>query len=281
MMKSVKNLQEMTSLSKQLAAEGKRIAFIPTMGFLHEGHLSLVREGKKRGDILVVSIFVNPTQFGEGEDFDSYPRSLDSDAELLEKEGVDILFVPAGSEIYPEGAQTFVEVTELSKGLCGSSRPGHFRGVATIVAKLFNIVRPDVALFGEKDFQQLAVIRRMVQDLNFDVEIIGMQIVREEDGLAMSSRNSYLSGAERAPALSLYRSLQTAKEAFSEGLRDSDQIIEKAKKVIAPDVRIDYLEVRHPVTLEKVETIEGEALMAIAAHVGETRLIDNTILREE
>ncbi len=280
-MKIIEGVEEMARTSRSLKSEGKKIAFVPTMGYLHEGHLSLIGEGRRRGDILVVSIFVNPTQFGEGEDFHRYPRDVRRDIGILEDENVDILFLPGADEMYPEGFQTHVEVERLSRGLCGISRPGHFRGVATVVAKLFNIVSPDVAVFGKKDYQQLAVIRRMARDLNFHLEIIGMPVVREPDGLAMSSRNAYLSGEDRQKALSLYRALSKAERLFSDGVRDAGRIIGAAAREMEGNVEVEYIEIRDTQTLDPVDTIKGEALLAVAARVGDTRLIDNTVLKEE
>lgn len=280
-MRIIKDIDQMVSTSRSLKYEGKRISFVPTMGYLHDGHRSLIRKGRKTGDLLVVSIFVNPAQFGEGEDFERYPRDEERDSCILEEEGVDILFLPSAKEMYPQGYQTYIDVEKLSLGLCGASRPGHFRGVATVVAKLFNIVRPDLAVFGEKDYQQLAVIRRMVSDLNFDIDIIGMPVVRENDGLAMSSRNSYLSGDERGKALSLFRSLKRGKELFSSGVRESGKILKEAEREIPEGVETEYMDIRDTETLDPVDTIEDKALLAIAARVGNTRLIDNTILKEE
>ena len=277
-MKIIENIDEMTSASRTLKSEGKQIAFVPTMGYLHEGHLSLMKEGKKRGDILIASIFVNPTQFNNSDDFDTYPENLKSDKDLLKQCGVDLLFLPKASQIYPPGHQTTVEVKDLSKGLCGGSRPGHFNGVATIVAKFFNIVTPDVALFGEKDFQQLAIIKQMVIDLNFQIEILGMPIVREEDGLAMSSRNARLKPEEKLKAISLYQSLRKGDEICIKGEKDTENIIVGAKKCIDESIDIDYMEIRDIKTLLPLERVDGEALFAIAAKVGKTRLIDNIIV---
>ncbi len=277
-MKTISEIDEMSAAAEALRLEGKRIAFVPTMGYLHEGHMSLIREGRKRGDLLVVSIFVNPTQFGEGEDLDRYPRDMEKDISLLESAGVDILFYPDAGEIYGEGFQTSVEVTELSKTLCGRTRPGHFRGVATIVAKLFNIVRPHLALFGEKDYQQLAVIRRMVTDLNFNIKIVGMPIVREEGGLAMSSRNAYLSPEERTKALTLSHALKRAEAMFSEGQLKASHLIAGAENELAPTLMLDYLELLDTETLEPVDIIKKNTLLAVAAKAGRTRLIDNMIL---
>ena len=267
--------------SKRLLQAGKTIVLVPTMGFLHEGHLSLIREGQKHGDALIVSIFVNPTQFGPAEDFEAYPRDLDRDAHLAEAEGVDLIFAPDTEAMYDDAYQTHVDLERLPQRLCGSSRPGHFRGVATVVAKLFNIVRPQVAVFGEKDYQQLVIIRRMVRDLNFDIDIIGIPTVREPDGLAMSSRNAYLSEDERGSALALSQSLQRAQASVADGVRDAGQLIRKATDFIRsfPYTNIDYVSVCNPETLADVDRLVGPTLMALAVRVGKTRLIDNKILK--
>lgn len=274
----IEDVDEMASACQALKCEGKRIAFVPTMGYLHEGHLSLMKEGKKRGDILVVSIFINPAQFNSSEDFDIYPENLKRDKKVLEECAVDILFFPNSSHIYPSGYQTTIEVKDLSKGLCGDSRPGHFSGVVTIVAKLFNIVSPDIALFGEKDFQQLAIIKQMVQDLNYQIEILGMPIVREEDGLAMSSRNAHLKPEERSKAISIYQSLKKGESVYNKGEKDVESIIACAKKSVDENINIDYMEIRDMKTLLPLERVEGKALFAVAATVGKTRLIDNMIV---
>jgi pantoate--beta-alanine ligase len=252
------------------------------MGYFHDGHLSLMREGKRRGEVLVVSLFVNPAQFGEDEDYDVYPRDMSRDKGLAEEIGVDILFVPTAEEMYPEGYQTFVEVERITRPMEGEFRPTHFRGVTTVVAKLFNIVNPQIAIFGEKDFQQLVVMRRMVEDLNMGIEIIGVPILRERDGLAMSSRNTYLTADQRKAALSLNRSLQKAAELFRSGERGTGRIIDAVKEVIAREqgVSIDYAEIRDAKTLEGIESIEAQAVIALAAKVGKVRLIDNLVLRE-
>jgi pantoate--beta-alanine ligase len=270
----------MRDKAREARAAGRTIAFVPTMGFLHEGHASLLREGRRRGDILVLSIFVNPTQFGVGEDFESYPRNLERDAEIAEQAGVDVIFAPTAREMYPNGYQTYVNVEKLTLPLCGASRPGHFRGVTTVVAKLLNIVAPHVALFGEKDFQQLAVIRRMVGDLNMDVEILGMPIVREDDGLAMSSRNTYLSPEERKSALSLSRSLTVASESYREGVSSVAVLREKVMETLraVPSASVEYVEFRDQLTLEEVDSASDETLLALAVKLGKTRLIDNTVL---
>ena len=276
-MEIIEKPKDMQNFSEALRLSGKRIAFVPTMGYLHEGHLSLMREGRRRGDVLVVSIFVNPTQFGPGEDYDRYPRDFERDVKLMKDIPVDVVFHPSPQDMYPEGYQTFVEVTELTKYLCGRSRPGHFRGVTTVVAKLFNIVKPHVALFGYKDYQQLKVIERMVKDLNFDVEIVGMPIVREKDGLAMSSRNTYLSPEEREDALSIYRALKKAEEMFKEGVRDAEEIRKTVRSMLKGE--IDYVSVCDPETLVEIEgEIKDKALLAVAVKIGKARLIDNTIL---
>ena len=276
-MEIIEKPKEMQNFSEALRLSGKKIAFVPTMGYLHEGHLSLMREGRRRGDVLVVSIFVNPTQFGPGEDYDRYPRDFERDVKLMKDIPVDVVFYPSPQDMYPEGYQTFVEVTELTKYLCGRSRPGHFRGVTTVVAKLFNIVKPHVALFGYKDYQQLKVIERMVKDLNFDLEIVGMPIVREKDGLAMSSRNTYLSPQEREDALSIYRALKKAEEMFKEGVRDAEEIRRMVRSMLKGE--IDYVSVCDPETLVEIEgEIKDKALLAVAVKIGKARLIDNTIL---
>jgi pantoate--beta-alanine ligase len=270
----------MKGAAAELRARGRSIGLVPTMGYLHEGHLSLVRECRKRADVTVVSIFVNPLQFGPQEDFRRYPRDPERDASLLEKEGVDILFLPADGDMYPEGYRTSVEVAGLQDKLCGRLRPGHFKGVATVVLKLFNIVRPDYAFFGQKDAQQVVVLRRMAKDLNMDVEIRALPIIREPDGLAMSSRNTYLSAEERRAAIVLSRSLEEARRMFEKGERAASLIRQRLLRAIAsePLAKMDYAEVVDPSSLEPVERIEGRALVALAVSIGKTRLIDNTIL---
>jgi pantoate--beta-alanine ligase len=270
---------EMRARSTGWRRAGKRIAFVPTMGYLHRGHVSLLEAARARGDVLVLSIFVNPTQFGPKEDLSRYPRDLDGDLQKARDAGVDVAFVPEPADMYPDGYQTYVQVRELEQGMCGGSRPGHFVGVATVVLKLFNLVQPDVALFGEKDFQQLAVLKRMVRDLNVSVEIVGMPIVREPDGLAMSSRNAYLSAEERARALVLSRALRVAQEAFEKRqTRDAERLVELARSTLdeTAGVRLDYLELRDAETLEPLSgPLQRRAVLAVAAFVGNTRLIDN------
>jgi pantoate--beta-alanine ligase len=254
--------------------------FVPTMGYLHEGHLSLVRRARAENDRVAVSIFVNPTQFGPHEDYARYPRDLERDLRLLEPLGVDLVFVPSVEEMYPPGFQTWVIVEEVSRPLEGASRPGHFRGVATVVAKLFNILQPDRAYFGQKDAQQTVVIRRMVQDLNIPVEIVICPTVREPDGLAMSSRNTYLNPEERRAATVLFRALQAAKARYEAGERDAERLREAMREVIRaePLARIDYVSVAHPETLQELERVEGPALLSLAVYIGTTRLIDNLML---
>jgi len=279
-MRTVNTIAGMKAAAIEARSKGKTIGFVPTMGYLHEGHLSLVRESRKSADVTVVSIFVNPLQFGPQEDFRRYPRDPERDAALLEKEGVDILFLPENREMYPEGYRTSVEVAGLQDKLCGRSRPGHFRGVATVVLKLFNIVRPDYAFFGQKDAQQVVILQKMVQDLNADMEIRAMPIIREPDGLAMSSRNAYLSAEERRAALVLSSSLGEARRMFENGERAAGPIRERLSSAIAAEslARIDYVEIVDPSSLEPVERIDGEALVALAVYIGKTRLIDNEIL---
>jgi pantoate--beta-alanine ligase len=276
--------------SMRLLQTGKTIAFVPTMGYLHEGHLALMREGRKHGDALVASIFVNPTQFGPAEDFQTYPRDMDRDISLAESVGVDVIFAPEAEAMYDKAYQTYVDLDMLPQHLCGPmlpqhlcgpSRPGHFRGVATVVTKLFNIVRPQVAIFGEKDYQQLVIIRRMVRDLNFNIRVIGVPIVRESDGLAMSSRNTYLSEDERRSARSLFQSLQQAQESVAEGISDARELIHRAAEIISshPHTKIEYVAICDPESLEDVDRVEGPTLMALAVWMGKTRLIDNAILK--
>jgi pantoate--beta-alanine ligase len=251
------------------------------MGFLHEGHLCLVRDARLRGDLVVASIFVNSTQFAPGEDFGAYPRDFERDRQMLEAEGVDVLFHPSGAQIYPAGAQTFVEVEKLSAPLCGAVRPGHFRGVATVVAKLFNIVHPHAAIFGEKDYQQLQVIRRMVRDLAMDVEIIGHPIVREADGLAMSSRNSYLTAAERQAAVCLSRALCKAERLFRRGETAAAAIVNLVAAELGkePLANVEYVQLCDTETLDEVVEIGAPVVLALAVRIGKARLIDNRVLK--
>ena len=282
-MKLIHDVQEMQQTVLGLKRQGKRIAFVPTMGFLHEGHASLMREGRRRGDVLVLSIFVNPTQFGLNEDLASYPRNLEGDCALAESCGVDVVFAPTAVGMYPPGFQTTVALGPLTEPLCGASRPGHFNGVAVVVTKLFGIVQPDCALFGKKDFQQLAIIRQMTADLNLAVEIIGMPIVREPDGLAMSSRNSYLSVEQRQQALCLSRAIQKVRELFKGGETSVDRLLGEARMIITAvrGTSIDYLELRDSTTLEPAVTATADTLFALAVKIGSTRLIDNTVLGDD
>ena len=280
-MRIVEHIEEMRSWSEAERCTGKRVVLVPTMGFLHEGHLSLVREGRKRGDRLVVSIFVNPAQFAPHEDFAAYPRDFGRDCKLLEEEGVDMLFHPAAQEMYPKGFQTYVDVEKLAPLLCGGFRLGHFRGVATVVAKLLSIVRPHVAIFGEKDYQQLQIIRRLVRDLDFAVEVVGHPTVRDRDGLALSSRNIYLDRAERSAALSLYRSLKKAQALVQGGERNGERIVRAVQEEIGKEAlaRMEYVRLCDPSSLEEMTVVEGEAVLALAVWVGKARLIDNVLLK--
>jgi len=275
----VRDPREMRIVSEKLRRDGRRIAFVPTMGYLHQGHVSLLDAGRRRGDELVLSIFVNPLQFGPGEDLARYPRDLDGDLAKARAAGVDLAFVPDEGAIYGRPPLTSVRVAGLTDGMCGPRRPGHFDGVATVVTKLFHLVQPHVAIFGEKDFQQLAVIRRLVEDLDLDVEIVGMPIVREPDGLAMSSRNAYLAPEERRDALSLFRALAAAEARFKAGERDAARLVAAARAELPPAGRVDYVELRDAASLKAVDTIAAPAVLALAVFIGKTRLIDNRVLR--
>ncbi|MHB1026140.1 MAG: pantoate--beta-alanine ligase [Desulfobacteria bacterium] len=280
-MELLRNPAEMRAWADARRAEGARIGLVPTMGYLHEGHVSLVRVAREAGaEAVAATIFVNPTQFGPGEDFEKYPRDEARDLAMLEAAGVDAVYLPGVKDMYPEGHQTFVEVTGVSRGLCGAVRPGHFRGVATVVAKLFLAAKPHVAVFGEKDRQQLAVIRAMNRDLDFGIEIVGAPIVREEDGLAMSSRNAYLSGDDRIAARCLSRGLFRAKELFGKGERDAGALVAAARAAIdgEPLARPEYAEGRDPVTLAPLSGRVDVVTILVAAKVGPTRLIDNITL---
>jgi pantoate--beta-alanine ligase len=281
-MEIISEPRDMQFLARQWRGQDLRIVLVPTMGFFHRGHVSLMEYGRTIGDKLVVSLFVNPTQFGPTEDLERYPRDLERDARLAQEAAVDILYTPEAASMYPRGYQTFVTLEQLSKGLCGASRPGHFRGVATVVLKLFNQVQPHTAVFGEKDYQQLAVIKRMAADLDLPVKVVGRSIVREPDGLAMSSRNIYLNPEERAAALCLYRALLAARELVLSGAKSHDSVLDAVHQIIrsTPHTRIDYLALVHPETLQEVDSIEGRARLLLAVWVGQTRLIDNTMLSE-
>ena len=277
----IKDPYDMQHTANGLLQNGKKVAFVPTMGYLHDGHLALMREGRKRGDVLVASIFINPTQFGPNEDLTQYPRDLNRDIQLAGSVGVDLVFAPEANQMYEKHHQTVVELTALPKNLCGLSRPGHFTGVTTIVAKLFNIIKPRIAVFGEKDYQQLIIVKQMVQDLNMDINIVSVPTVREPDGLAMSSRNVYLSDEERLSALSLYASLGQAQAMVDKGVRNAPEIIAKTSAFIQshPHTKKDYVVLCDPASLEDVDTVDNPTLMALAIRVGKTRLIDNIVLK--
>jgi len=271
---------EMYLYVKEVKRQGKEIALVPTMGYLHEGHLSLIKAARKECDVVITSIFVNPMQFGEGEDYQEYPRDLSRDSALAEKAGADIIFAPPVSQMYPKGYHTFVNVEYLTEHLCGSSRPGHFKGVATVVLKLFHIVQPDRAYFGQKDAQQVTVIEQMVKDLNVPVKIVRVPIVREQDGLAMSSRNVYLNEKERKQAPILFQSLKKAEQLVLQGEKNAQQIKKYISEHIsqAPLAQIDYVEIVDGSTIQPIETLAGKVLIALAVRFGKTRLIDNIIL---
>jgi pantoate--beta-alanine ligase len=279
-MEVVQRIPQMKEVSRKARSEGKVIGLVPTMGFLHEGHLSLVREARKMADIVVVSIFVNPAQFAPSEDFDKYPRDVTRDAELLTSEKTDYIFLPKAEEMYPANYHTYVKVRDLSAKMCGVSRPDHFEGVTTVVLKLFHIADPHFAYFGQKDAQQLVIIRKMISDLNLDVEIVRLPIVREPDGLAMSSRNTYLSPEERKAATVLYRALQHAQKRVAEGERKSKALIKEIREIIEsePLARIDYISITDMTELKELKTLKGKCLIALAAYFGSTRLIDNIIV---
>lgn len=279
-MRIIENIREMKEVIRDLRIKGGTVGFVPTMGYLHDGHLTLMREAKSKTDYVVASIFVNPLQFGAGEDYEEYPRDLSRDSQLAAVAGVDIIFAPQVREMYPKGYTTFVEVEGLTDKLCGKSRPGHFRGVTTVVTKLFNIVQPDIAFFGQKDAQQALVLKKMVEDLNMNLKIQVVPIVRENDGLALSSRNAYLSPEERNAALVLSQSLMEARSIIDEGQRDPDKVIEAVRGLInrEPLARIDYVDILSVPGLEGLNALEGRFLIALAVFFGKTRLIDNIIV---
>lgn len=281
-MQVIESIDQMQKTSEALRLEGGLLALVPTMGFLHGGHLELMRVGKSHADRLMISIFVNPTQFGPEEDLERYPRDTEGDLEKARTAGVDIVFMPSAEVMYPTGYQTSITVRELSRYLCGLSRPGHFQGVATVVAKLFHIMKPHIAIFGQKDYQQLTVVTRMVTDLNMDISIIGVPTVREPDGLAMSSRNEYLNEGERRSALCLNQSLDFAREMFAAGERNAAVMRAAVEAYIKarPFTKIEYVTLCDPVTLADVDTVEAGTLLALAVRVGRTRLIDNCLIRE-
>lgn len=280
-MRIIQQIAAMQSWSENQRCLGRRLVFVPTMGFLHEGHLSLVRDAKTRGDKVIVSIFVNPAQFTPEEDFATYPRDLERDRQLLDREGIDVLFNPSVDEIYPEGYQTSIKVEKLGALLCARFRPGHFRGVATIVAKLFNIVRPHLAIFGCKDYQQVQIVRQLVRDLNLPIEVIAHPTVREPDGLAMSSRNAYLDPQERKAALCLSRSLRMAEALARQGERRAKIILERVTGELEKEslARVEYVSLIDAESLQDVDQLEGPAVLALAVRIGKARLIDNQILK--
>lgn len=282
-MKTITKINEMKEYSRKIREEGKSIGFVPTMGYLHEGHLSLLRAAQNECDVSIISVFVNPTQFSAGEDLDKYPRDIERDLSLADREGADVMFTPEAQDMYPEGYVTNVKVDNaLTRGLCGKSRLGHFEGVATVVAKLFSIVFPCKSYFGQKDAQQAVVIKRMTKDLNLPVDVRVLPIVREPDGLAMSSRNTYLSSEERGEALNLYRSLDRAKEMVLKGERSPLSIKLEMKKIMeqGKNTRIDYIEMVDADTLSSLSEVKDNTLIAVAAFVGKTRLIDNIIIKK-
>ncbi len=279
-MNTIQDISEMHDIAAHLRQKGKTIGFVPTMGALHQGHLSLMEHARKESDIVVVSIFVNPAQFGPKEDFNQYPRDMEGDAEKTRSAGADILFTPTLSAIYPEGFKTYVSVKGLSELMCGRIRPGHFQGVATVVLKLFNIVKPNKAFFGQKDFQQTVIIKRIVKDLNVDVDIVVLPTVRETDGLAMSSRNQYLNKEERRAATILYRALKKGRSLFEGSNKNADKLREIISHTFLeePSAHLEYIAIVHPETLEEEKEICKGTVIAIAARIGKTRLIDNIIL---
>ncbi len=275
--KVVRKVSDMKKLAAEMRSRRRKIALVPTMGFLHEGHLALIEEARRQASFVVVSVFVNPTQFGPNEDLDRYPRDLSGDRRKIRASGADVMFAPDVSEIYPEGFQTFVEVTQITRDYCGASRPSHFRGVTTVVAKLFQMLQPDVAVFGEKDYQQLVTIRRMVHDMDFGVQIVGTPTVREEDGLAMSSRNTYLSPGQRQQATAIYRGLRKAKRLCESGEYDAAELAAIVLDLLREqrDIEIEYVAVCDPETLERLHEVGREAVLLVAVRIGDTRLIDN------
>lgn len=279
-MKIITSISDMHKVSLALKGEGRTIGFVPTMGALHKGHVTLIDKAKRESNKVVLSIFVNPIQFAPGEDYHSYPRDKERDEIMASQSGVDVLFLPLADEMYPDGYETFVNVEGITELLCGKFRHGHFKGVATVVLKLFNIVMPDRAYFGEKDYQQMLVIKRMVNDLNLNIDIINMPTVREEDGLAMSSRNTYLDSRERTSAVSLYKALKISEDMVKNGERDTMKIINEMERIIRSETaaKIDYISICDPDTLKDIKTINGRALAALSVRIGNTRLIDNCML---
>lgn len=279
-MQVIETIREMKQIIRDVHQKGGVVGFVPTMGFLHEGHLTLMREARSKTNYVVASIFVNPLQFGAGEDYEEYPRDLSRDSQLAAEAGVDVIFAPQVREMYPKGYNTFIEVEGLTDKLCGKSRPGHFRGVTTVVNKLFNIVQPDISFFGQKDAQQALVLQKMVEDLNMNLEIQVVPIVREKDGLAMSSRNAYLNTDERTAALVLSESLEKAQNMIDDGERDPIKVIEAVKEFISsePLARVDYVDILSVPDLQSLGALEGRFLIALAVFIGQTRLIDNIVV---
>ncbi|MGM0424558.1 MAG: pantoate--beta-alanine ligase [Thermodesulfobacteriota bacterium] len=280
-MQIVSEPKELQRLSLEARCAGQITALVPTMGYYHAGHLSLMQWARANSDLVLVSLFVNPAQFGPGEDLESYPRDFERDSELARQEGVDVLFAPQAKRIYPQGFDTWVDVQELSRHLCGKSRPGHFQGVCTVVCKLLNLALPSLAVFGQKDWQQLAIIQRMAEDLNLPVQIMGRPILRESDGLAMSSRNSYLEPEQRRQAAAIYAGLQRARDWVAKGCRNSRELLARLQEFYQeqiPSGQIDYLELVDPQSLTPLQEVDGEALLAVAIHLGRARLIDNILL---
>ena len=281
--KVVRKISSIRNIVSELRSQGGNatVGLVPTMGALHEGHLSLIKKSASKNQITIVSIFVNPTQFNDANDFESYPDTFKEDKLLAEESGADYIFAPSVEEMYPGDFYTFVDIEEISTKLCGSKRDGHFRGVCTVVSKLFNIVKPDYAYFGEKDIQQLTIIKKMVSDLNFDLKIVGCHTIREDDGLAMSSRNVHLSSDERESAAYIYLGMKLAGDLFDSGEKSSDKLIKMAKDIIETDLTtIDYIEIVDPVTLKSVDQVEKSAILAVAVFIGKTRLIDNYLLKD-
>lgn len=278
-MKIIRKIKQMQEYVTSAKKAGKKVGLVPTMGALHEGHLSLIRQASKDNDVVVVSIFVNPTQFGPKEDFNKYPRPFTKDARLAKSAGANVIFNPSVEEMYPAGYQTYVEVGKITRGLCGASRPGHFRGVATVVSKLFNAVPADKAYFGQKDYQQVQVIKQIVQDLNIAVQVVTCPIIREQDGLAMSSRNQYLNAEERKSATCLYEALKVAKAMIKSRIKDTNKIKKEIRNIIESNLlsKVDYIEIVNAGTLDPVKVVKGKVVIALAVYIGKTRLIDNMV----
>ena len=277
-MELARTIKSIRSLVKAARSKEKKIGFVPTMGALHIGHISLIEAARKNTDFVVVSIFVNPTQFGPGEDFEKYPRPFDADLEICKKAGADVVFAPSAKEMYPMENMTWVNVEKLTAPLCGRCRPGHFRGVATVCTKLFNIVAPDIAFFGQKDAQQVAIVKKMAADLNMPIEIVVCPTVREKNGLAISSRNRYLTTQEKKDAASIYKSLLKCEQMVKEGIRETEPIIAGMRKILSPVCSIEYISIVDAQTLETIDKIAGPVIAAVAVKIGSTRLIDNILI---